>query len=140
MMFGGGRGGGQRAKPQVKPIVKQIEVTLEEIYNGKEFQFAVDRQRLCGKCKGVGGTDASAVRTCDSCRGKGIKTVMMQLGPGMYTQSQKECDDCNGQGEMIDAAKRCKTCNGKKVKKESAQLTATLEKGMSHGEKQTLHG
>jgi len=141
MMFGGGRGGGQqRQKAQVKPIVKQIEVTLEDVYLGKELTCNVERQRKCTKCKGVGGTDAAAVRTCDTCQGRGIRTVMMQLGPGMYTQSQKQCDDCNGEGEMIDASKRCKQCNGKKIKKDVAKLTTTLEKGMTHGEKIKLNG
>ena len=73
MMFGGGRGGGgQRAKPKVKPIGQQIGVKLEDIYNGKSVTARVERQRLCGGCNGVGGSDASAVRTCDTCRGRGI--------------------------------------------------------------------
>jgi DnaJ-class molecular chaperone len=36
-------------------------VTLEDLYNGKEFDFEVERHRICKKCNGIGGTDASAV-------------------------------------------------------------------------------
>jgi len=78
--------------------VKQFEVTLEDLYNGKEFEFEIERHRICKKCNGLGGTDASAVKTCGGCKGKGIRIMMMQLGPGMYTQRQGPCDECDGQG------------------------------------------
>jgi len=58
----------------------------------------------------------------------------------MYTQRQQQCEDCNGEGEMIDASKRCKLCKGKKVAKENKKLTVQLEKGMIHGEKIVVHG
>ena len=141
MMFGGGRGrGGPQGKPKVKPIARQIEVTLEDMYNGKQLKLNVERQRLCGGCNGVGGSDPSAVRQCGTCGGKGVQRVMVQLGPGMYSQSHRECEDCDGQGELIDAKKRCQKCKGKKVAKEDKELTVDVEKGMTHGEKITLHG
>lgn len=62
MFMGGGRpGGAQKRKVEVKPIVKNVEVTLADVYNGKEIQVDVERQRICSACNGVGGTDASAV-------------------------------------------------------------------------------
>lgn len=60
--------------------------------------------------------------------------MMMQLGPGMYTQRQAPCDDCDGKGEIIDPAKRCKVCLGKKIKKESKQLKVEIDKGAPNGE------
>lgn len=60
-----GMGGGRRQESQgpkkVKPITKQVEVTLEDLYNGKEYEFEIERQRICKACNGIGGTDASAV-------------------------------------------------------------------------------
>jgi DnaJ family protein A protein 2 len=86
-MFMGGRGGGAPSKKQmrVKPITKQVEVTLADIYNGKEIFVEVDRQRVCGECNGIGGSDATAVQTCKGCKGRGMKTTMRQMGPGMYS-------------------------------------------------------
>lgn len=61
-MFMGGRGGAPSKKQmRVKPITKQVEVSLADIYNGKEIFVDVDRQRICSECNGVGGTDATAV-------------------------------------------------------------------------------
>lgn len=74
----GGRRQGQPSGPKkVKPVVKQMEVTLEDVYNGKESEFEIERHRICAKCNGVGGTDPSAVQTCTGCKGKGMRTVMM---------------------------------------------------------------
>lgn len=84
-MFMGGRGGGQKKKQQVKPITKIIEVSLADVYNGKELHVDCDRQRLCSVCDGIGGTDATAVQTCTGCKGRGMKVTMRQVGPGMYS-------------------------------------------------------
>lgn len=43
-MFGmGGRGGQREQKRQVRPIEQLVEVTLEDLYNGKELEIKVDR-------------------------------------------------------------------------------------------------
>lgn len=65
---------------------------------------------------------------------------MRQMGPGMYTQSQGPCDDCHGQGEMIDPEKRCKDCKGKKVKKDRKKLKVEMDKGTPQGEQFIIHG
>ena len=97
--FGGGMGGGGRKlrgrskqKMKVKPIARQIEVTLADIYNGKKIDLNVERQRLCPACNGIGGTDKSAVQTCPDCKGQGFRTILRQMGPGMYSQSKLEAE------------------------------------------------
>lgn len=58
----------------------------------------------------------------------------------MYTQSTGRCDDCRGQGEVIDEKNKCKTCNGKKVMKEKKILDAEIDKGAPNGQQYTFHG
>jgi len=85
-MFGmGGRGGGKPSGPKKgKPAVHQLKVTLEEIYKGKKSKIAVNRERIVPI--GDHGKDKStAITSCDSCNGRGMRTKMMQMGPGMYT-------------------------------------------------------
>lgn len=113
---------------------------MEDLYNGKELTVNIERHRICSKCNGVGGSDPSAVKTCSGCKGKGMRTVMMQLGPGMYSQRTGPCDECQGKGQMIDPAKQCKTCMGKKIKKESKTITVEIDKGAPNGEKYIKHG
>lgn len=40
---------------------------------------------------------------------------MVQLGPGMYSQSQGKCGDCGGLGETMKEEDKCPNCKGKKV-------------------------
>lgn len=47
---------------------------------------------------------------------------LVQLGPGMYSQSQGKCGDCNGLGETMKEEDRCKSCKGKKVIKTERTL------------------
>lgn len=53
---------------------------------------------------------------CSQCKGQGAVIQMYQMGPGMYQQVQKACEDCKGQGETIEEDKKCKECEGKKIK------------------------
>ena len=62
------------------------------------------------------------------------------MGPGMYSQSSGPCDECDGQGEIINLEKRCKVCKGKKVKRDKKKLTQEIDKGSPHGEQYTIHG
>ena len=140
MFMGGGRGGGPKPKARVKPIARKVEVTLADIYNGTKVEVDVQRQRICEACDGVGGSDKSAVQTCGTCRGRGMVTKMRQMGPGMYSQSTGPCDDCGGQGEMIDMEKRCKKCKGKKVSRGNKKLSVEIDKGSPDGEQYTIHG
>ena len=123
-LFGGRGGGRQESGPKKsKPVMHPMKVTLEEIYNGKTTKIAVNRDRICEPCNGLGGKEG-AVQKCTTCRGRGIVTRMTQIGPGMYSQSQGPCDDCGGKGETIDDANKCQVCKGKKVKKEKKIIDA----------------
>jgi DnaJ family protein A protein 2 len=61
-----------------------IKVTLEDIFKGKSSKIAVNRDRICSKCEGKGGENG-ANSTCGGCKGRGMRTKMTMLGPGMYS-------------------------------------------------------
>jgi len=84
-MFFGGGGGGQRERgpKKAKGKLKEQSVTLEEVYKGKMIYIDHERYRLCEACDGKGGKD---VKKCTTCKGKGMVTKMVQLGPCMYSQ------------------------------------------------------
>ena len=56
-------------------------------------------------------------------------TKLVQLGPGMYSQSQGRCGDCGGLGEAMKEEDRCKVCKGKKVVKVDRVLEVAIETG-----------
>ena len=126
MFFGGGRGRGPKETPKLKPTIRNLEVTLDEIYAGKLTQISVDRKVVCAECNGKGG---AKVEKCTGCKGRGVVIKMMQLGPGMYTQAQQHCDKCSGSGEMIDKKDICKKCKGKKLDQKVEQVEVAVSAG-----------
>lgn len=99
-IFGGGRrGGGGRKKREmkVKPTVKEVSVTLEDVYTGKAMKVKNRRTKLCAKCDGKGGEN---VNTCTDCGGHGVVMKTQQIGPGMYQRMQAACSKCRGKGKV----------------------------------------
>lgn len=47
------------------------------------------------------GGKAGAVRTCQGCKGRGIKVTIRPIGPGMVQQMQSSCNECSGEGKEI---------------------------------------
>lgn len=130
MFFGGGGGGGGRRKGPDAQV--EIEVTLEELYNGGTRQARISRNIICPKCRGTGAKDGQTTK-CNACQGRGVRMVQQQMAPGFVVQMQETCSECNGKGQIYKS--KCPHCGGKKVMMEEKTLTATIEKGMpSNGE------
>lgn len=100
-----------------------MKCKLEDIYNGKKTKIKVTRDRFVKK----EGEDAP--KPCEGCDGKGMRTTMSQIGPGMYTQRTGPCDECQGQGVKAG-----------NMKKDTKIIEVTIDKGAPHGEKYTFHG
>ncbi|VDL97045.1 unnamed protein product [Schistocephalus solidus] len=126
MFFGGGR---SRQPHRGRDTVHPLSVTLEELYNGATRKFNVTKNVICCKCEGRGGKPG-AVQPCRTCKGRGVEIHMLQMGPGMFQQSQTICSACHGNKEIIDPKDRCTICMGKKVIREKKLLKVEIEKGM----------
>lgn len=137
MFFGGG--GRMQRERRGKNVVHQLEVTLEEIYNGATRKLGLQKNIICEKCEGYGGKKG-ALEKCSNCKGKGVQIRVQQIGPGMIQQIQSMCSDCQGQGEKFNSKDRCKSCNGHKVERKKKILEVHIDKGMKDGQKITFHG
>ncbi|KAL6079652.1 DnaJ (Hsp40), subfamily A, member 4 [Balamuthia mandrillaris] len=138
--FGGGGGGGRRRPRKGEDLVHVVDVTLEDLYNGKTTKFNLRKNVVCSKCNGKGGMNPDAVKTCGTCKGRGIKVTLRQIGPGMVQQLQSKCPDCRGEGEIIQDKDRCKRCEGAKVVEEKKTLEVFIDKGMQHKQKLVFSG
>jgi len=129
MFFGGGGRGrsSRREKAQLKPTVKKINIDMEQIYNGHLKSVIVDRKTLCATCDGKGGKN---ITTCGQCKGRGVVVRMVQLGPGMYSQSQSACGKCGGEGKIFKKEDICKTCKGEKTIMRPEKIEIPIEKGI----------
>ena len=132
----GGMGGGRNSN-KTKAMVHKLGVTLEELYNGKVRKLAASRDIQCSACDGKGGSN---VRTCTGCKGRGMKVHMVQMGPGMMSQSQEICGECDGRGDIIPPSNRCKTCKGKRTTKEKKIIEITIDKGCPSDFRKVFYG
>jgi DnaJ family protein B protein 11 len=106
--FGGFGFGGPQEEEELKGETVQIglEVTLEDLYNGKEFKVTRDKNVL---------RPAPGKRDCN-CK---QKLVTKSIGPGMFQQFTKT---------------ECEKCDNVKFVRESDDLTVSLEPGMVDGQ------
>ncbi|KAF2674175.1 hypothetical protein BT63DRAFT_365741 [Microthyrium microscopicum] len=137
-MFGGGGPSRPQGPMKAKTIIHVHKVSLEDIYKGKVSKLALQKSVICPKCSGLGGKDG-AVKKCNGCDGRGVKTMMRQMGP-MIQRFQTVCPDCNGDGEIIKDKDRCKQCNGKKTIVERKVLHVHVDRGVRSGTKIEFRG
>lgn len=138
--FGGGGRRRNTGPKKGEDLVHPIQVTLENLYNGKTVKLALTRNVICSSCTGSGSKNPNANTQCESCDGNGVKIVTRQIAPGMIQQMQAQCPQCNGSGTTIKAKDKCPNCSGKKVVSEKKVLEVPVDKGMRHNQKITFQG
>ena len=129
----------KNARRKTKSVLQELEVSLEDIFIGKEKYLEISRYRICKKCKGNGSKDPNANTKCPGCNGKRIKLVIQRMG-NTILQSQQTCPDCRGEGYIIKNEDKCTACHGQKVNRESKTLKILLDKGAPDGKRYTFEG
>jgi DnaJ-related protein SCJ1 len=127
----GGQGSGGHDMRQGPSIEVPLEVSLEDLYVGKELEVLHKKQLLCSHCRGTGAENPDDVKKCSSCGGSGVKMVTKKLGPGFVQQMQTTCNVCGGKGQTVTT--KCGKCHGSKVEAGSETLMIIVEKGMADG-------
>ncbi|KAA6397479.1 MAG: putative dnaJ subfamily A member 1 [Streblomastix strix] len=128
-LFGGGLGGRDRGPKKADDITHHLKLSLEDLYAGKTQKLAMTKQIVCPDCKGKGSTKPNGVKTCDVCHGKGIRTVVRQMGPGFISQSQEPCRTCRQRGIIIEDKDKCKRCNADMVVPDKKIIEVHVERG-----------
>lgn len=128
-MFGGGgqRQPTKRAKGANK--VHELPLSLSDFYLGKKMRIDLDREVFCGPCSGKG---YLTMKTCNECRGSGVKESLIQLGPGMMAVNRGPCGACRGEGTL--KGNPCGPCSTRGVITGQKVLTVNIIPGSSLGE------
>ncbi|ODV61708.1 DnaJ-domain-containing protein [Ascoidea rubescens DSM 1968] len=112
-MFGGNRGNQKNVRKQKgQNIQVNIELTLNEYYNGDLKEYQINLKTVCDHCHGTASEDGKEHK-CNECNGSGLKVIKRQLGPGMFQTFQTTCPKCQGKGKLIK--NYCKKCNGQGI-------------------------
>jgi molecular chaperone DnaJ len=130
---GGGRRRSSSRSKRGSDLKINIEVTLEEAYQGKKQTFEVPTSEKCGECSGSGAATGSKASTCRTCDGHG----QVRAQQGFFTL-QQTCPDCGGEGKTI--SKPCKICRGTGTNRVNKTLSIQIPKGVDDGTQMRLAG
>ncbi|MCE9648113.1 MAG: molecular chaperone DnaJ [Parvibaculum sp.] len=133
--FMGGRGGrrsdGGRMRGQ--DLRYNMEIDLEEAYEGKKAQVRVPSSVACDTCEGTGAEPGSKPVTCTTCNGMG----KVRASQGFFT-IERTCPTCHGRGQTIE--KPCKVCHGAGRVEKERTLSVNIPAGVEDGTRIRLSG
>jgi molecular chaperone DnaJ len=132
--FTGRRGGGGRRGPTRGADLRyNMEVTLEEAYNGRQAKIRVPGTVTCEPCNGSGAKAGTRPTNCGTCGGVG----KVRAQQGFFT-IERTCPTCQGAGQVI--ADPCPSCRGAgRVQKEKS-LSVNIPPGVEDGTRIRLAG
>lgn len=100
-VFGDFMGGGRKSASSSRQgrgedLRYQIDIDLEEAFQGTEIEIKVPRKTSCSACKGQGTEGGTKPAACSTCHGHG----KVRTQKGFFTM-ESTCPRCRGHGQMI---------------------------------------
>ncbi|HOI19223.1 MAG TPA: molecular chaperone DnaJ [Candidatus Woesearchaeota archaeon] len=114
-----------------------LEIELEESFNGVKKHITVTKFEECLNCKGTGAQGSLSKKECPSCQGSGYVKNVRRTPFGMISTTHR-CTNCNGEGMIIENP--CKECNGTGRTKQTKKISVDIPKGMIEGETLRIRG
>ena len=135
--FFGGGGGGTGRRQGGRDLKTELQIDLEEAYEGVEKQLTVTRPETCGDCDGTGHPPGTDSETCPECNGRG-QTTRVQQTPFGRMEQRTACRRCEGEGTLYEET--CSTCRGEGVVRNEATLTVEIPPGIREGQTLRMDG
>ncbi|HEX8471182.1 MAG TPA: molecular chaperone DnaJ [Brevundimonas sp.] len=133
----GGRGGRQQnnGPRRGSDLRYDLEITLEQAYQGAEVEVSIPSTLTCDTCEGTGAKKGSKPTTCSTCAGQG----RVRQANGFF-QVERTCPSCGGAGQKISAADVCTTCHGHGQVRKTRNLNLKVPAGVDDGSRIRLSG
>ncbi|HTN15722.1 MAG TPA: molecular chaperone DnaJ [Sphingomonadaceae bacterium] len=133
-IFGSAFGGGARQPPRRGADLRyDLQVTLEEAFQGKETEIEVEVSVACEPCSGSGAEPGTGKRTCNLCGGRG----KVRAQQGLFV-IERPCPTCHGHGQVIESP--CKHCRGEGRVDQLQRLDVAIPPGVDNGTRIRLSG
>ncbi|MBD3249127.1 molecular chaperone DnaJ [Candidatus Woesearchaeota archaeon] len=133
--FGGGRR--TRSRKRGHDLRYDIEITLEEAFNGVDKTITVPRLETCPECDGKGAKSEDDVDECPECGGTGVMKRTQRTPFGLFT-TQSPCRACHGQGTYVKNP--CPGCSGEGRVEKTRKLEVKIPAGAETGTNLRLVG
>jgi molecular chaperone DnaJ len=110
-----------------------LEIRLEDAFNGREVELQIDGTVACAPCAGSGAKAGTSARACTTCGGRG--QIRAQQG---FFVVERTCPSCRGVGEII--ADPCEQCRGEGRVEKRKSLHVNIPAGVDEGTRIRLSG
>ena len=128
---GGSRGRGSQSRGA--DLRYNLEISLEEAFEGKQAQIRVPTSVRCDTCDGTGSAEGTSPGACPGCRGAG----RVRAQQGFFT-IERTCPTCGGQGRVVTDP--CTACSGQGRVQREKTLAVKIPKGVEDGTRIRLSG
>ncbi len=126
-MGGGGRGGrGSQSRLRGSDLRYNLEISLEESFQGRTVEIDVPTLVGCKTCDGSGAKPGTGMSTCRQCNGHG----KVRAAQGFFT-IERTCPVCQGRGQIMEQP--CTDCGGQGRRQENRTLSVDIPKGIEDG-------
>lgn len=133
--FGGGRKSSKKQRGEDLQVV--VGITLSEMFLGTTKQVVYNRNVKCEHCAGIGAEPGTKKHECKKCEGRGVVTTMKRTIFGQI-QTQVECGDCQGQGEIFES--KCGVCKGEGIKIKKEEVNVPIPENVQDGQQLVMRG
>jgi molecular chaperone DnaJ len=128
-----GARGGRQQHNRGSDLRYNLEISLEDAFEGTEARIRVPKLETCEVCEGSGAAAGSAPVGCPTCHGRG--KIRAQQG---FFSIERTCPTCAGSGSVIEEP--CGACAGTgRVRKEKT-LSVKIPAGVEDGTRIRLAG
>ena len=125
-MAGGRRRGQSGGRERGADLRYNMEISLEEAFNGKTAQIRIPTTVTCEACSGTGAKPGSKPKTCGTCQGYG----RIRASQGFFS-IERTCPTCGGKGQVIDDP--CGSCGGAGRTTKERTLQVNIPAGVEDG-------
>ncbi len=127
------RGGGGSSAGRGNDLRFNLEISLEEAFQGKQTQIRVPSSMTCESCSGSGAKAGTQPVQCPTCAGHG----KVRAQQGFFT-IERSCPACGGAGRVIKTP--CPDCGGTGRKRREKSLKVDIPAGVEDGTRIRLAG
>ena len=131
--MGGAARGRASGRERGADLRYNLEITLEEAFNGKTAHIEIPIAVTCEVCSGAGAKPGSKPKTCLTCGGTG----RLRHQQGFFTL-ERTCASCQGRGQVIDNP--CTSCGGAGRVTRERTLSVNIPAGVEDGTRIRLGG
>jgi molecular chaperone DnaJ len=128
--FGGGFGGGASQPRRGRDVETTVTLSFEEAVFGVEKKLRLTIDTECGHCKGTMVEPGYNLKMCETCKGSGHQTRVMNTMFGAVQQTVT-CETCHGKGKIPE--KICSVCDGRGTERKEQDVTVKIPAGIDDG-------